>query len=87
MEATKVGIREFRAGLAEYIAASTPVAVTRHGHTVGYFIPTHGQNAADMAALKQASLALDSLLASHNVLENEVVDEYKQLRSGKGRSR
>ncbi len=39
MEAIKVGIREFRADLAEYIASSTPVAVTRHGQTVGYFIP------------------------------------------------
>ena len=28
MEATEVGIREFRADLAEYIAASSPVAVT-----------------------------------------------------------
>lgn len=27
METTKVGIREFRADLAEYIAASTPVSV------------------------------------------------------------
>lgn len=31
MKATKVGIREFRAGMAEFIASSTPVAVTRHG--------------------------------------------------------
>jgi len=38
METTKVGIREFRSDLAEYIASSTPVAVTRHGQTVGYFI-------------------------------------------------
>jgi len=43
METAKVGIREFRAGLAEFIASDTPVAVTRHGQTVGYFIPTHGQ--------------------------------------------
>ena len=42
MKATKVGIREFRADLAEHIAASSPVAVTRHGQTVGYFIPVHG---------------------------------------------
>lgn len=26
MEATKVGIREFRAGMAEFISSSTPVA-------------------------------------------------------------
>ena len=42
MKATKVGIREFRADLAEHIAASSPVAVTRHGQTAGYFIPVHG---------------------------------------------
>ena len=53
MEATKVGIREFRADLAEYIAASSPVAVTRHGQTVGYFIPVHGQAEADLVALKK----------------------------------
>jgi len=52
METTKVGIREFRSDLAEYIASSTPVAVTRHGQTVGYFIPTQGQIEADLAALK-----------------------------------
>ena len=55
MEATKVGIREFRADLAEYIAASSPVAVTRHGQTVGYFIPVHSQAEADLMALKKAS--------------------------------
>ena len=60
MEATKVGIREFRSGLAEYIAASGPVAVTRHGQTVGYFIPVHGQAEADMAALKKVSKSLRS---------------------------
>lgn len=55
VKATKVGIREFRAGLAEFIASSKPVAVTRHGQTIGYFIPTHGQGDADIAALKKAS--------------------------------
>lgn len=81
MEATKVGIREFRAGLAEYIAANTPVAVTRHGQTVGYFIPARGQNEAELAALRQASQTLDALLAQHGVAVDDVVAEYKQVRS------
>ncbi|MBK7614015.1 MAG: type II toxin-antitoxin system Phd/YefM family antitoxin [Burkholderiales bacterium] len=63
MESTKVGIREFRAGLAEYISSEAPVAVNRHGQTVGYFIPTHGQVAADVASLKKASAELDRLLS------------------------
>ena len=67
METIKVGIREFRADLAEHIAASTPVAVTRHGQTVGYFIPAQGQNEGDIAALKKAGKTLDRLLAEQGV--------------------
>jgi hypothetical protein len=62
METTKVGIREFRAGLAEYIASDKPVAVTRHGQTVGIFIPTPGPAQADLLALQQASAKLKAVL-------------------------
>ena len=80
MEATKVGIREFRAGMAEFIASSTPVAVTRHGQTVGYFIPTQVQADADIVALKKASKTLDRLLAAQGVGVEEVVAEFKTVR-------
>jgi len=60
MRTPKVGIREFRSGLAEFIAAATPVAITRHGHTVAYFIPTSAESEPDMAALKRASGSLDA---------------------------
>ena len=80
MEATKVGIREFRADLAEYIAASTPIAVTRHGQTVGYFIPVHGQTETDLLALQQASQSLDKLLSAHGVDIESIVADFKQAR-------
>lgn len=80
MEATKVGIREFRADLAEYIASSNPVAVTRHGQTVGYFIPVHGQAEADLVALQKASQSLDRLLSAKGVDVEGVIDDFKQAR-------
>lgn len=80
MEATKVGIREFRSGLAEYIATQTPVAVTRHGHTVGFFIPTPGQLDADVEALKKALSELDRLLAAHEINVEDVAAEVKAKR-------
>ena len=76
METTKVGIRQFRADLAEYIASSTPVAVTRHGQTVGYFIPAQAQVDADIAALKKASKTLDRMLAAQGVDAEAVVAEH-----------
>jgi len=80
METTKVGIREFRADLAEYIASSTPVALTRHGQTVGYFIPTQGQVEADLTALRKATKALDKLLEAQEIDIDDVVAEFKAAR-------
>jgi antitoxin (DNA-binding transcriptional repressor) of toxin-antitoxin stability system len=80
METAKVGIREFRSDLAEYIASGKPVAVTRHGQTVGYFIPTQGQLEANVAALKKTSKTLDKLLASQNVDVDSVVADFKIAR-------
>ena len=81
MEPTKVGIREFRSGLAEYIASHTPVAVTRHGQTVGIFIPTPRPSQADLQAFAKASEALDKVLAQHPPLDIEqVMIEFKALR-------
>jgi trans-2-enoyl-CoA reductase len=80
METTKVGIRVFRADLAEFIASTKPVAVTRHGQTVGYFIPTKGQVDADIAALKKASKTLDQMLTAHGVDVDAVVSDFKAAR-------
>ena len=80
MQTAKVGIREFRADLAGFIASSTPVAVTRHGQTVGYFIPTQGEQTNALATLHQAGQVLDAMLASASVEVEEVVSEFKAQR-------
>ena len=79
MTATKVGIREFRAGLADFVDADSPVAVTRHGQTMGYFIPVKQDRAADAAALRAAGEKLDALLQ----LTEADVEEFKTLRKAK----
>ena len=61
-------------------ASSTPVAVTRHGQTVGYFIPTQGEVEANVAALKKASKTLDQMLAAQDVDVETVVADFKSAR-------
>jgi len=80
MTATKVGIREFRAALADYIDADAPVAVTRHGQTVGYFIPIKGDRTAEVATLKAAGEKLDALLQLEEPEVDQLVEEFQQLR-------
>lgn len=66
MQAQKVGIREFRERLTTYLEASGPVAITRHGDTVGYYIPARpSKNDAHLASLRIAAAKLDELLAAN----------------------
>jgi PHD/YefM family antitoxin component YafN of YafNO toxin-antitoxin module len=80
-----VGIREFRQRLAAYLLESdAPVAITRHGDTVGYFIPARRKrSAAQREALEQAAAQLDALLAAKGVTEDELVADFKRLRASK----
>ena len=39
METEKIGIREFRENLSGYLEGGRALAITRHGETLGFFIP------------------------------------------------
>jgi antitoxin (DNA-binding transcriptional repressor) of toxin-antitoxin stability system len=87
MDPITVGIREFRENLATYLLESdTPVAITRHGDTIGYFIPTRRKRTeTERAALKQAAARLDELLAAKGVAEDDLAADFKRWRAGKRR--
>jgi antitoxin (DNA-binding transcriptional repressor) of toxin-antitoxin stability system len=81
MQAQKVGIREFREKLTSLLGASHPVAITRHGETVGYYIPARPRpKDSDLVALRTAAAQLDALIASKGVSEEELVRDFKQSR-------
>lgn len=44
-EIPRVGARQFREGLAKYLDSTNPIAITRHGKTVGYYLPAPRQPA------------------------------------------
>ena len=83
MEAVKVGMREFRDKFATYLLESeSPVAITRHGDTVGYFIPARRKRSdADKEALREASTRWQEVLAAEGISEDEAVADFKQWRT------
>lgn len=83
METVKVGMREFRDKLATYLLESeSPVAITRHGDTVGYFIPARRKRSdADKEALREAATHWQKILDTEGISEDEVVADFKQWRS------
>ena len=45
--AARVGIRELRAKLAYHLESLTPIEVTRHGRTIGLYVPLPQQAELD----------------------------------------
>jgi antitoxin (DNA-binding transcriptional repressor) of toxin-antitoxin stability system len=81
MQATRVGIREFRENLSSYLESKTPVAITRHGTTIGIYLPTRPKpSQADLEAFRVAGERLDAMIATAGSSEEELMEDFKNLR-------
>ena len=81
MAPTKVGIREFRENLSSYLESETPVAITRHGATIGIFVPTKPKpSQADLEALRVAGEKMQELIAAAGTTDVELLEDFKKLR-------
>jgi antitoxin (DNA-binding transcriptional repressor) of toxin-antitoxin stability system len=81
MQSVRVGIREFREKLSSFLESSTPVAITRHGETVGFYLPARRKHReADLEALRRAGEQLDAMIAAAGATEDELVKDFKVLR-------
>jgi antitoxin (DNA-binding transcriptional repressor) of toxin-antitoxin stability system len=89
METTKIGIREFRERLADHIESGQPLAITRHGETVGFYIPAKKRSrTAELEAMRAAAKELDAMISSWGTTEDELMGEYKQIqRSAREKNR
>ena len=81
MGTVKIGIREFREKLAGYLESDQPLAITRHGETLGFYIPAQKRSrTAELDAMRAAAKDLDEMIASWGTKEEELMDEYRQIR-------
>lgn len=81
MQTEKIGIREFRENLAGYLESGRPLAITRHGDTLGFFIPARKRNRkAEIEAMRAAAKELDAMIAGWGASEDELMEEYKGIR-------
>ena len=88
METTRVGMREFRENLAGYLEAGTPLAITRHGETLGFYIPAKKRSkAAELEAMRAAAQDLDEMIAGWGATEDELMEQYKEIRNSARKQR
>ena len=80
METEKIGIREFRENLSGYLEGGRPLAITRHGATLGFFIPARKQSrTAELEAMRAAAKELDAMISSWGASEEELMSEFKEI--------
>jgi hypothetical protein len=64
------------------------VTVTRHGATIGYFIPVRAtRRDLDRAALKEAAIQMDAMLKGAHFTADEIGDISKEFRLWRKTSR
>jgi len=82
VETLKVGIREFREKLATYLLETeVAVAITRHGDTVGYYIPARRKRSdSERTALEEAASRLQQAMTAAGVSEEEIIRDFKRWR-------
>jgi PHD/YefM family antitoxin component YafN of YafNO toxin-antitoxin module len=80
MEIQSVGIKEFRANLYKYTQqTSEPIAITSHGVSIGYYIPTQPTpQKQDLLALQEAVQKIAKLLQTHDINEDELFADFQK---------
>ncbi|MBZ2179414.1 MAG: hypothetical protein K7J47_17095 [Acidobacteria bacterium] len=105
-------MREFRENLAGYLESGKPLAITRHGETLGFYIPAQKRTGragpaptgeelappagpkrvrcarvpqkrsrkAEVEAMRAAAKDLDAMIATWGASEDELMEEYKEIR-------
>lgn len=80
----RIGIRELRDKLASYLESTVPIEVTRHGQTVGFYIPVPRRpGQAEREALLEAGRRMQAELARLGLTEEELAADFKRWRKGR----
>ena len=80
----RIGIRELRDKLASYMESTVPIEVTRHGQTVGFYIPVPRRpGQAEREALLEAGRRMQAELARLGLTEEELIADFKRWRKAR----
>lgn len=70
----QVGVREFRDHATTYLSGTESVAVTRHGQTIGIYIPMKRDEEKVRRAVDQLEATVNRILEETGMTEDELVD-------------
>jgi hypothetical protein len=69
-----VGVREFRDRATAYLSGTDPVAVSKHGHVIGFYIPLERNEDDVRAAVGKLGAAVQQVLQQTGMSEEELAN-------------
>ncbi|MEW6445469.1 MAG: prevent-host-death protein [Pseudomonadota bacterium] len=77
----RIGVRELREKLSEYLESTVPVEVTRHGKTIGFYIPVpKAPTQSERDAMLEAGRRMREELERLGISEEELMADFKAWR-------
>jgi antitoxin (DNA-binding transcriptional repressor) of toxin-antitoxin stability system len=74
-------MRELREKLSEYLESSVPIEVTRHGQSIGFYIPVPKRlTQSERDALLEAGSRMREEMARLGITEDELTSDFKTWR-------
>jgi len=76
-----VGVREFRDHATTYLSGAEPVAVSKHGQVIGFYLPVERDQDQAQRALDRLAATVSKVLAATGMAEDDLA-ELLDLRRG-----
>jgi hypothetical protein len=70
----EVGVREFRDHATKYLSGTESVAISRHGHIIGIYVPLKRDEEKARQAWDDFGKAIDQVLQETGITEDELAD-------------
>lgn len=71
-ELKTVGVREFRDHATAYLSGADPIAVSKHGRVVGFYIPLERDTGEVERAVSRLADTVDRVVAQTGLSEDEL---------------
>lgn len=81
-----IGVREFRDHATTYLSGSDPLAVSKHGHVIGFYIPLERDEGEVRRAVVRLGEAVEQVLQETGMSEEELAGSTSFSRIGSARS-
>ena len=69
-----VGVREFRDHATAFLSGTDPIAVSKHGQVIGFYIPVERDREQATRAIEQLGRTVEQLLEDTGMSEDQLAE-------------